>query len=72
MRKCILCMLVLFSLWGCMVGPDYKRPSIDIPESWRTKDNEAKDLVNTLWWEQFDDPVLNELIRNCFEREQGS
>ncbi len=62
MRKFILCMLALFSLWGCMVGPDYKRPSIDTPQSWRVKDNEAKDLVNTAWWEQFGDPVLNELI----------
>jgi outer membrane protein, multidrug efflux system len=62
MRKFILCMLVLLSLWGCMVGPDYKRPSIDTPQSWRVNDKNAKDLVNTAWWEQFDDPVLNELI----------
>ena len=46
-----------------MVGPDYKRPAVDIPQGWRFEDKEAKDLANTAWWEQFSDPVLNDLIR---------
>jgi outer membrane protein, multidrug efflux system len=54
-----LCML-LFS--GCAIGPDYRRPAIDTPAAWRVEEREAKDLANTAWWEQFDEPVLNELI----------
>jgi len=46
-----------------MVGPDYKRPAVDTPQSFRFEDKEAKDLANTAWWHQFDDPVLNELIQ---------
>lgn len=53
------------SLAGCMVGPDYQAPNIDTPAAYRYADKEARDLSNTLWWEQFQDPVLNELIRSA-------
>jgi multidrug efflux system outer membrane protein len=62
MKKAIILLaVVLFG--GCAVGPDYKRPAVDIPQSFRFEDKEAKDLANTAWWQQFNDPVLNELIR---------
>jgi len=61
--KIVLAAILLFILTGCMVGPDYKRPGVDVPQSWRFEDKEAKDVVNTLWWEQFNAPVLNDLIR---------
>jgi multidrug efflux system outer membrane protein len=49
-------------LSACMVGPNYVRPTIDTPPAWRVSDQNAKDLANTAWWEQFNDPVLNDLI----------
>ncbi len=62
-------------LGGCMIGPDYVRPTIDAPTAWRVSDPAAQDLAatefgnnsgnnlaNTAWWEQFNDPVLNALI----------
>ncbi len=49
-------------LFGCTVGPDYVRPEIDSPEDWRVDYQSAADYSNTRWWEQFDDPVLNDLI----------
>jgi multidrug efflux system outer membrane protein len=48
-----------------MVGPDYERPATDAPAAYRYADKEANDLSNTRWWEQFKDPVLNELIRSA-------
>ena len=33
------------------------------PPSWRFEEKEAREVANTAWWEQFDDPVLNELIQ---------
>jgi outer membrane protein, multidrug efflux system len=47
---------------GCMVGPNYVRPTIDSPPAWRVSDQAAKDLANIAWWQQFNDPVLNDLI----------
>ena len=62
MGKRILCAVVSILLAGCMIGPNYLRPKIDTPPAWRFSDNESRDLANTLWWEQFQAPVLNELI----------
>ena len=45
-----------------MVGPNYRRPSVETPPSWRFEEKEAREVANTKWWEQFGDPVLNELI----------
>ncbi|HEY3596020.1 MAG TPA: efflux transporter outer membrane subunit [Paraburkholderia sp.] len=53
---------VVFGLSGCLLGPNYQRPAVDTPQSFRFPDNEASDLVNAEWWKQFDDPVLNDLI----------
>jgi multidrug efflux system outer membrane protein len=49
-------------LSGCMVGPDYEKPEVDTPAVWRFEVSEAADTVNTTWWRQFDDPVLDELV----------
>lgn len=49
-------------LAGCMIGPDYERPAVDVPAAWRIDTSDARDLSGTAWWEQFDDPVLDQLI----------
>jgi multidrug efflux system outer membrane protein len=54
--------LVLLSQFGCTVGPDYVRPQVDSPEQWRVDYAAAAAVANTRWWEQFNDPVLNDLI----------
>jgi multidrug efflux system outer membrane protein len=50
---------------GCTVGPDYVRPDIDAPATWRMPQAQANEVANTAWWEQFGDPVLNELIESA-------
>jgi multidrug efflux system outer membrane protein len=47
---------------GCTLGPDYVRPTVDTPETWRMAPGEAADLANTPWWTAFNDPVLDGLI----------
>src|SRR5512139_351193 len=63
MRRMLILFAIMICLAGCMVGPDYKRPAVDTPQGFRFEDKEAKDLANTAWWHQFDDPILNELIQ---------
>ena len=65
--RAIVALLLLLSFFGCAVGPDYRRPSIDAPSAWRLTEPEAKDLADTTWWEQFGDPVLNELITSALK-----
>jgi multidrug efflux system outer membrane protein len=67
MKKAIILLGVVLLFAGCAVGPDYKRPAVDIPQSYRFEEKEAQDLANTAWWQQFDDPVLNGLIRIALE-----
>ncbi len=52
----------LLGLGGCLLGPDYVRPTVDTPATYRFAAGEATDVANTAWWEQFQDPVLNDLI----------
>jgi len=49
-------------LSGCVVGPDYEKPVADSPETWRVEYTAASEISNTRWWQQFQDPVLVELI----------
>ncbi|MFM0143462.1 efflux transporter outer membrane subunit [Paraburkholderia sp. RL18-085-BIA-A] len=53
---------VLLSLGGCLLGPNYSRPAIDTPATYRFAAGETVEVANTAWWEQFQDPVLNDLI----------
>ena len=55
-------LLVASVLVGCVIGDDYTRPALDVPEKFRYEDLEARDVANTRWWQQFEDPVLDELI----------
>jgi outer membrane protein, multidrug efflux system len=49
---------------GCVLGPNYQRPEIPAPPTWRDLPaSEAQSLANTPWWELFDDPQLQDLIR---------
>jgi multidrug efflux system outer membrane protein len=47
---------------GCMLGPDYQRPSVDTPKAFIYESKDAAETVNTEWWKQFNDPVLDALI----------
>ncbi len=62
MRKPLLVSLLALLAGGCMVGPDYVRPPVDAPAAWRLNEKDIKGLANTAWWEQFGDPVLNDLV----------
>lgn len=64
-RLRILCGLLLTTvLAGCVVGPDYEKPSLTTPIHWSNgKDiavRKPPELAN--WWTRLNDPMLNELI----------
>jgi len=63
MRRILACLAATFGLAGCMVGPDYERPTADAPGAFRFEERSAQNPADTAWWEQFQDPVLNDLIR---------
>lgn len=58
----VLSVVVVLGVLGCAVGPDYKRPEVDAPATYRFGDIQAVESANTMWWALFDDPVLEQLI----------
>ena len=74
-RSCLIRFGIWFFFWvwglgfgvffsGCAVGPDYKRPSVVAPETFRFGTNPTTNSLGELpWWEVFKDPTLQELIR---------
>ena len=65
MKRFIPILLSLSLLAGCAVGPDYKRPDLSVPGSYRYEVKDASDTANTEWWRQFDDPALDALIEEA-------
>jgi outer membrane protein, multidrug efflux system len=59
----VAALLVCGLISSCTVGPEYERPALELPEKFRFAAAETAELANALWWTQFDDPVLDELIR---------
>ena len=62
MRTLAFLALAVAGVTGCMPGPDYVRPDVKAPAAWRIDYTQATEVANTKWWEQFGDPVLNELV----------
>src|ERR1700722_14220804 len=61
--------MLIVTVVGCMVGPDYKPPAMKLPEKWNGNDQQIKDAANqgtktdlATWWQAFDDPLLNAVI----------
>jgi multidrug efflux system outer membrane protein len=54
-------------LTGCTVGPNYQRPLLKTPDSFRAPDplpaQQATSLADLKWWEIFKDEKLQDLIR---------
>ena len=67
MYRSILYLISVLMLSSCAIGPDYLRPSVKTPQAWRFEEAQAKDMVNTLWWKQFHEPVLDELIETALK-----
>jgi outer membrane protein, multidrug efflux system len=58
---------------GCAVGPNYRRPTVDVPGAFYGEQAaaEARSVADVPWWTLFQDPVLvglvNEALRNGFD-----
>ena len=83
-RPYLLAPLLLLGLAGCTVGPNYKRPSVDVPGAYRGVAPDASDksyaqpqqgqapptvqsLGDEKWWEVFQDPDLQSLVRTALK-----
>jgi outer membrane protein, multidrug efflux system len=63
----ILAVLVLEA--GCLMGPKYNRPAVNVPQEYRAPARQqaaaASSLGNEQWWQLYQDPVLTQLIHTA-------
>ena len=71
MRHILVIGIVCFST-ACTVGPNYRRPTIATPQSFRAPDplppGQADTFADLKWFEVFKDEQLQALIRRALER----
>jgi multidrug efflux system outer membrane protein len=63
-------------LTGCAVGPDYRRPSAEIPAAWQPttpwqEGVPGDSVLKGKWWELFQDSQLNPLVEQALESNQS-
>ena len=66
-RKTVICRAILVSaglvLAGCSLGPEYRRPALDLPAAFRaTADTAEAAWPGMEWWRNFQSPELDVLI----------
>ncbi len=64
MRLIFTFWLLVMTIASCTVGPDYVKPTAEVPASYKEtggwKKAEPKDaMIKGVWWEMFKDPELN-------------
>jgi len=73
MLKILIPLLLLIFIVSCSVGPDYVKPTIEMPDStflmtdYTVEDSLALALADTSWWELFGDTVLTYLIKTAVQ-----
>ena len=56
---------------GCAMGPDYVRPPVPEPESYRETFPPGESVANVPWWEFFGDSVLVDLVTTGLENNRS-
>ncbi len=68
MIRVLIFALCLCVMGGCALGPEYERPAVETADGFRMQrgaDSGASSLADLAWWELFQDPHLQALIRQA-------
>jgi multidrug efflux system outer membrane protein len=70
--RAIGAMIVAGWMTSCTVGPNYHRPAVQVPQTFRAPDPlpapQAESLADLKWWEVFKDPDLQELVKTALQQ----
>jgi len=62
----VIIFAVFLLLPGCLVGPNYRRPSVTAPTNFRgSAAQQQESLADLPWWEIFKDENLKELVKSA-------
>lgn len=74
LQACVTLLLAGSLIGGCMVGPNYHRPTVQTPATFRDLSDKSQVSAQTSsyadlpWWQVFQDPQLQELIRTSLKQ----
>jgi len=70
MKKITFLLLIGLTIYlsGCKLGPEYQRSSFDLSKASGFDNNSADSTLNLRWWEMFNDPVLDTLIKTALNQ----
>ncbi len=74
MRPLISVILASILIGGCTVGPNYHRPAVQTPTAYHDlrespqAQEQAASFADLPWWQVFQDPQLQELIRTALKQ----
>lgn len=66
----LLPVLLLLSLAGCSLIPDYQRPGVPVPAQWSPQTTPTTDRTPDAWWTTFSSPALDELVDQALAANQ--
>lgn len=70
-------LLASLVLGGCMVGLDYQKPAMELPQSfkegaqWQRAVSNPQGALDSQWWLAYQDPVLNDLVARSAKANQS-
>ncbi|MGA7817123.1 TolC family protein, partial [Caballeronia sp.] len=65
------------SLAACMVGPDYRKPEVQVPEGfkegvdWQRAEANPQAAISSTWWRMYNDDKLNGLVEQALQANQS-
>ena len=68
--ECVIFGLLLLA-GGCVLGPDFKAPPVQVADRWLEQDNKLVDSGRSEyrdWWAVFNDPRLTHLIQLAYQQ----
>jgi multidrug efflux system outer membrane protein len=63
-----LALALALAVSGCAVGPDYKRPELATPPTFRDAPEQQASIADLPWWEVFKDETLQSLVKESLDK----
>src|SRR5471030_1005896 len=70
-------LIVVTCLAACMVGPDYRKPEVQVPEGfkegvdWQRAEANPQAAISSTWWRTYGDDKLNGLVEQALQANQS-
>lgn len=65
LRASVAAAAYLLLAGGCVQGPDYVKPDVEVPGVWRVDEGAIGTPVQPAWWNSYSDPNLDALVREA-------